>query len=272
MSTKNLARTALEAGTVHSTRIYLNRRDRRAINQHLHECVKDPELWDDGTDPIQSRPGWDEGIPGENLSPVYAWVDSHVGDVWNDTYSELCSRWPIRTLAGYHIIVDHILRDVDQKLHPDKRWHGSWFVDEDGILQRHTDGWRTYQWKKDPLNKKELEIFFQGRSVIIYSETSVSWVGSIGKPHTHTKWEKDPMGWIVALQGEIPDDIPVEYKCICGGHSRQGPKLTPEELKTFNSLREDTRDRHTHVNLEERLEEEEERRKNGIHPNTRLKE
>jgi hypothetical protein len=47
------------------------------------------------------------------LGPLYQWLQSHVGEYWDDVYSELCQILDITTLSGQHI-VSHVWGYVER--------------------------------------------------------------------------------------------------------------------------------------------------------------
>jgi hypothetical protein len=46
------------------------------------------------------------------LGPLYQWLQSHVGEYWDDVYSKLCQILDITTLSGQHI-VSHVWQYVE---------------------------------------------------------------------------------------------------------------------------------------------------------------
>ena len=49
------------------------------------------------------------------LGPLYQWLQSHVGEYWDDVYSELCQILDITTLSGRHI-VSHVWGYVERNV------------------------------------------------------------------------------------------------------------------------------------------------------------
>ncbi len=49
------------------------------------------------------------------LGPLYQWLQSHVGEYWDDVYSELCQLLDITTLSGQHI-VSHLWAYVERNV------------------------------------------------------------------------------------------------------------------------------------------------------------
>jgi hypothetical protein len=71
----------------------------------------------------------------DKLGPAKRWLGSQVGRPWVKVYSELCSRFDTRTVAGRHVVHDHMLEWVWQGDVAD-RARGEFFVDRYGILRR----------------------------------------------------------------------------------------------------------------------------------------
>lgn len=49
------------------------------------------------------------------LGPLYRWLESHVGEYWDDVYSKLCQILDITTLSGQHI-VSHVWHYVERNV------------------------------------------------------------------------------------------------------------------------------------------------------------
>jgi len=133
MSTKRLSRTVLEGGrTRYEKRMrHLEQKAERArMRNYLANVKRDLEYADEYNCPIRRRIF--EGFT-DKLKPVYRYIDSKVGQRWDDVWSELSERFDLRSLSGYHICYQHVVPEV----FPDPLrffWHKpKWYV-EDGIL------------------------------------------------------------------------------------------------------------------------------------------
>lgn len=129
MSTKDLARTAIEGGRRTKVRREgkLRAADRDALGWHAP----------DG-DVLASL-----ALPGrlntyrafnDKLSAPLRWLASHVGRPWDHVRSEMFARFDTRTTAGRHIVFDHLLGWVQDG----RLGHRCWFkfvVDRHGILR-----------------------------------------------------------------------------------------------------------------------------------------
>ncbi len=82
----------------------------------------------------------------DKLGPAQRWLASQVERPWSKVYSELRARFDARTVAGRHIVEDHLLQMV--RRHPiESRYHRQFelYVDEHGILKQPKHHGRAYQ-------------------------------------------------------------------------------------------------------------------------------
>ncbi len=115
MSTKYLARTAIEGG-----RRYSNTDDRRESNRaartHYRQVLlavrTDIGMVDDVQMPQREHVYKDFR---DKLAPLARWMKSCANRPWNKVRSEIVAMVDTRTLAGRHIVYDHLL--------PRRRWH-----------------------------------------------------------------------------------------------------------------------------------------------------
>lgn len=133
MSKKNLARTAIEGGRIGSNKF--ERRESTQIervNTRLAFATvhNDVELLQDVVLP-ERRPVYKEF--SDKLNPVYRWLDSHVGESWDEIHSLLISKFDDRTTSGRHILYDHILREVCVD---NFQRYQTYYVDDKGFLQK----------------------------------------------------------------------------------------------------------------------------------------
>lgn len=110
MSTKNLARTAIEGGRANTDDRNASHRDERARARTWLDRVRfDAELAD-ATLP-QRRPAVRKEF-SDKLRPCWGWLASRAGRPWDDVYGELTSRFDTRKLSNKHIVFDHMLAEV----------------------------------------------------------------------------------------------------------------------------------------------------------------
>lgn len=139
MGRKDLSRTVIEGG-----RRFSNCDDRRASHgierartrEWLDQVKQDVEQAEDTV--VPARPRVIKQFH-DKLAPAHRWIDSQVGRPWAKVRSELIARFDARTVAGRHVLYDHMLRDVSER-GPEVNIYGralAWYVDIHGILRRN---------------------------------------------------------------------------------------------------------------------------------------
>ena len=139
MSTKNLARTAIEAGRRGYNkweRNYSHRQERVRARNYLTRVILDPELADEivcEPRPVVMRDQLDK------LNPVKGFLHSRVGRRWDDVHSEIVKRFDSRTIAGHHILYGHVLNHMVTYWYEVRPYGygpspGDFVVDEEGLL------------------------------------------------------------------------------------------------------------------------------------------
>lgn len=141
MSTKNIAKTAIEGGrTGHYKRaVARDREERRAEERHFLRAVKlDPEaadglvVRDEG--PLSEV--WGDEKFHDKLRPIYRFLSSNVGRPWSKVRSEVFEKFDSRTTAGRHILFDHLLKSVNESgTDAGYERHRNFIVDAYGILR-----------------------------------------------------------------------------------------------------------------------------------------
>ncbi len=142
MSTKNLARTAIEVGRSGYNkweRNYSHKQERARAKQYTGRVTQDPELADEIT--VRKRPKV-HPIQLDKLNPVESYLRSRVGRKWDDVHSEIISRFDSRTIAGHHILYGHIFSHMVGYWYEEHNRYNDFTVDEDGILTESED-WRS---------------------------------------------------------------------------------------------------------------------------------
>ncbi len=86
------------------------------------------------------------------LGPLYQWLQSHVGQYWDDVYSKLCQILDITTLSGQHI-VSHV-------------WH---YVERDAVL---IDG-VPYRRKNRNFYDASLPLGYWYKQLYVHPETGI---------------------------------------------------------------------------------------------------
>jgi hypothetical protein len=217
MSTKNLARTPLEGGRTGGSnyeRHELTRRDRRRWKGVLHAQLRSD---DDIDEPSRLR-RWVDVEFRDRLGGPYRWLKKQNGRPWNDVYGELRQRFDHRTLAGRHILFDHLLRSVHGADHAGAREFGTaiyreYHVDEDGILR-----FVPYRWRQ-PRSEARRE----ARGILEERFSDVQLIG--GHPYRVSPTER----WAVLRDRK---GKPYRGKVATGAFRAMVP-LRGEELKVF---------------------------------------
>jgi len=254
MATKNLARTVIEGGRTgayKATRDQVNRNERHQVKEHLNQCAKDLEIYDDGDDP-ETQPPIDRFYPfdekfADKLNPAERWLNKRIGKSWNKTYSELRETFDSRTTAGRHILFDHLLQGVSEA-NDDSRWYNDLVVDQNGVL-RERKGKSSRRWQ-DGYPKVEdwqtAAIFLKGRKVGQHLNGDFYWFEPVRhgvytmvydyRTVIHNVSYKD--GKIIYLYKESHVYAPTKYE----GGFRQAKKLTDKERGQFMTLNRKVRE------------------------------
>jgi hypothetical protein len=165
MATKNLARTVIEGGRAHRNqwdRRNSNTTERRARRQHCGQL-----RWAvDADDAVYPRREPVYRGFSDKLAPAERWLRSQVGRPWNKVRSELVQRFDSRTMAGRHVLFDHLLPSVDAE--GQRFGYPTFTVDRYGILRElPRKRYRRYlEWKEPlPEDRDTLVEWLRGRRV-----------------------------------------------------------------------------------------------------------
>ena len=220
MARKDLSRTVIEGG-----RYYHNSYFRRASHgierattrEWLDRVATDLEEAEETLPPPRKHVG---KMFRDKLGPAKRWLAAQVGRPWSKVYSELCAKFDSRTIAGRHVVHDHMLPWVD--LYNDPLTHHSnreFFIDSHGILRK--GGARNW-WKL--------------RSEVL------AWAGSRRCANTYRGW------WWFRAEAVMSERCSNRYHCdhpthreIAGGHYHRwnwiplGP-VRPGQLRYLDKL------------------------------------
>lgn len=112
MSRKNLSRTVIEGGRYYSN-CYFRRAsngDERATTLEWLDRVRvDLEEAEASVPEPRKRVG---KMFRDKLAPAQRWLRAQVGRPWSKVYAELRAKFDSRTVAGRHVVEDHMLRWV----------------------------------------------------------------------------------------------------------------------------------------------------------------
>lgn len=150
MATKRLARTVIEGGRAHYNKFERNHshRKRRARDRAvLHALLRDPESWaETALQPIDPVPKWFF----DRLGVAQRWLRARVGQPWRDVEGMILRTFDTRSLAGRHIVFDHLLPTAwEASRSLELRWtvnRGWFFVDDRGLLRFDGRRIRSTRW------------------------------------------------------------------------------------------------------------------------------
>lgn len=177
MATKNLARTIIEGGRDRSNkwdRKHSHRQERALTREFLSKA----RARDDGFDGLATprRPKVYKSF-ADKLGAPRRWLARQVGRPWDHVHAEMFTRFDPRTLAGRHIIFDHLLQEV--RIHPvDRRrfWvRPELYVDRHGIL-RERAGIKRTPWRSSEL-PESVRAWANGRRVAAEGQ-ALFWQGA----------------------------------------------------------------------------------------------
>jgi len=146
MATKRLSRTVLEGGSLGSYNwecVHYTRVERQKSRIELRRVAKG-DIEPDEYVGIERKNPWSGEKFTDHLSPLYGYLRKNAGRAWNDVYSDLAAQFDVRSLAGYHVFVQHIQREVCDWYDviddvPGSVKNGTYrdmhYVDADGILR-----------------------------------------------------------------------------------------------------------------------------------------
>jgi hypothetical protein len=170
MSTKNLARTVIEGGRANGNK-FLRRSSHRVERARLRTFLAhgraDSEVWD-ALDP-EPRPTVYKEFD-DKLAPCWRWLRANVGRSWDEVRASIAATFDTRTLAGRHIVYDHMLKEVvdcfDASMSTWPWFFQRFIIDAQGIL-READRRRRKPLKRraDAPTQVEVDAWCGGRLV-----------------------------------------------------------------------------------------------------------
>lgn len=137
VSTKRLSRTVIEGGRYHYNKLERRRSHRKPRHEGRRICTAlalDPDLADVVT--FQRRQPIGHHFR-DKLAPAERWLRAQTGRLWCEVEGEILSRFDVRSLAGRHIVYDHLLPARSWESIAGWRVHrrGRFFVDAAGVLR-----------------------------------------------------------------------------------------------------------------------------------------
>jgi hypothetical protein len=192
MATKNLARTVIEGGRTGWYKVdveFNERSDRRAVKRFCGLVANDVEEYEDLVVPTR-QPVFPEFA--DKLRPAYRFLDSHIGERWDDVRALLFARFDSRSTPGRHVLFDHLLRDVRTGPAVGYEGYARWYVDEKGLLQRRKESRSTYRREK-PTPYASILGWLKNRKVGRCGERLVWFVPVSRKPKVKAVWGPRPL-------------------------------------------------------------------------------
>jgi hypothetical protein len=134
---KDLSRTVIEGGRYYSN-CYFRRAshgtERATTRAWLDRVLVDLDEADESVPPPRPRVG---KVFYDKLAPAQRWLVAQVGRPWDKVYSDLCAAFDTRTVAGRHVVHDHMLPWVRRWDVPSPYWRRfELVIDEHGILRK----------------------------------------------------------------------------------------------------------------------------------------
>jgi hypothetical protein len=225
---KDLSRTVIEGG-----RYYHNSYFRRASHgierattrEWLDRVGVDLEEAEETLPPPLKRVG---KMFRDKLGPAHRWLVAQIGRPWSKVYSELCARFDTRTVAGRHVVHDHMLEWVRRFDEP-RTYHSRYdlVIDAHGILRKPPGSGRSW-WKL----RAEVTAWAAGRHC---ANTFRGWWWF--RPEPITDDDRCPNRYRCDRQDHVEID----------GHAYHGWKLisagamTPAQLRYLDKLSADLR-------------------------------
>lgn len=178
MGTKNLARTVIEGGRTGHNK-YSRRKSHRVVRRKLtmaliaagREMIPSSwrgapfmELWEPELGAFEPQPVRRDF--NDRLNPLWRWMDSRVGRLWDEVHAEVRARFDTHTTAGRHIVYCHLLDSVRRAGDP-RAEYSRYQIDEEGILRG--SGQRIRSWRlglQSRVTKTELREFADGRKIV----------------------------------------------------------------------------------------------------------
>lgn len=164
MSTKYLARTAIEGGRANGWERWFSHKEERANTRAFVAKAANDVEYAEGRNPKQRKKVYKDFK--DKLSAVRRWLDSNCGRPWVDVKHDVHAMFDDRTTAGRHIMYCHMLNDVQDWPEDQKNWYSArdYIVDADGFLQkRPRKCWPKSQ--KSAVPEAELIAWANGRLV-----------------------------------------------------------------------------------------------------------
>jgi hypothetical protein len=232
MSTKNLAHTIIEGGRSGYSK-WERRRSHTQERVLFREFLAQASGVEDGFEAlcVGLRPKVRKDF-SDKLGAPRRWLHSQVGRPWDKVRSEIFTRFDPRSLAGQHIIFDHLLREVVPYGVLDRVsfWRRDLYVDRQGMLRAIR-----------PTKRCKYSSRIDRRPTQIPDDVR-HWAND-----RRVGGEGLSLFWLVAARTCEGCVSPTRTECCCPivddaqrhgrhVHYRQGHRLDPDELKFWQSI------------------------------------
>ena len=162
MARKDLSRTVIEGGRYYHNS-YLRRASHGVARARARQWLDRVHV--DAGDADASAPTPGPRVPKrfrDKLAPALRWLTAQVGRPWAAVFSDLCARFDTRTVAGRHVVHDHMLRWVRAE-NDVRAWPRTELViDARGILRR--DPRASPEWQR---KRRDVQTWADGRRAVL---------------------------------------------------------------------------------------------------------
>ncbi|MEM9074046.1 MAG: hypothetical protein AAGE52_36475 [Myxococcota bacterium] len=206
-----MVRTVIEGGRGSWNkweRRYSHRQYRARERAYLDELRMDPSRADDVFPPKRRKVYKDFR---DKLGPAERWLETRVGRPWKEVEGEILATFDTRSLAGRHIVFDHLMPSENPRHGWRVRWGFFFFADDEGILRmsREAPPGHRYHWFR---RRHSVEPFLSRRAIAFVGDRRIGMRG-------HRVY------WLE------PTDPSAEVT-----RRRQGRELTPKERERYDAL------------------------------------
>jgi len=237
MARKDLSKTVIEGGRANHCKIerhFLLRKERAATRDYCKKLLVNPDLADEEDINSIGRIYKDFA---DKISPLNRWLESKLGQPWDEVRSEACNMFDIRTTPGRHIIQDHLVGMIERNTafmerHRDiSGFYRSFFYVKDGLLIRPP---------KDP---KPIRIKFSmkdGNKIVDWLNNRA--VGNVGNKMywfiTDDKIKISFRGNFTYSNATLSENV-IWLRQLYGGNTinfRQYKELSKEDMEIWNNI------------------------------------
>ena len=232
MATKYLARTIIEGGRRNTRKRNASHRQERLLTRaFISKANEHPDGFEALSIGVRNKV---RKSFADKLGAPRRWLNSQVGRPWDKVRGEIFERFDPRSLAGQHIIFDHMLDDVLVGENHHEYWRRrTLFVDRHGILRAP---------KPEP-KQRFRSAWHLGRITKAISE----WLAG-----RRVGGEGSSLFWLVESHScdacrnchRAPCCCPIvdgTHKHGAHKHYRQAQRLSADELEYWESLHEEAR-------------------------------